>query len=203
MPLRRVLLWGFLVAVLLAVAVAAVWSRRWSSAAQGAPPVLFELPEFSLANRDGAAVSLASLRGEPFVASFIFTRCGGVCPRITERMIRLATLVQHPHLLRRVSFSVDPEFDTPAVLAAYARDHGIRDDRWLFLTGETGAMRALIRDGFKLAVEKTDSATEPILHSTRLVLVDRRGRVRGTYEAFEEEAIGRLLTDLRAVTRED
>lgn len=202
MPLRRVLLWGFLIAALLAVAVATIWSRRWS-AASAAPPVLFELPEFALEDRAGREVKLADLRGEPFVASFIFTRCGGVCPRITEQMIRLATLVQHPDLLRRVSFTVDPEYDTPAVLAAYAGDHGIRDDRWLFLTGEPGPMRALVHDGFKLAVENSGTAEEPIVHSTRLVLVDRRGRVRGYYEAFEEEAIGKLLSDLRAVMREN
>ncbi len=201
MPLRRILLWGFLVAALLAVAVAAVWSRRWS-AASAAPAVLFELPDFALRNRDGATVSLAQLRGEPFVAAFIFTRCGSVCPRITEQMIRLATLVQHPHLLRRVSFTVDPEYDTPEVLAAYARDHGIQDSRWLFLTGEPTAMRSLVHDGFKLAVEKSGTVEEPIVHSTRLVLVDRRGRVRGYYEAFDEEAVGKLLTDLRAVLRE-
>lgn len=201
MPLRRVLLWGFLVAVLLAVGVAALRTRTWSRASQ-APPVLFQLPEFALANRDGASVSLASLRGEPFVAGFIFTRCGGVCPRITEQMIRLATLVQHPHLLRRVSFTVDPAFDSPPVLAAYAADHGIRDDRWLFLTGEPSAVRTLVHDGFKLSVEDSGTAEEPIVHSTRLVLVDRLGRVRGYYEAFEEEAIGKLLSDLRAVMRE-
>jgi protein SCO1/2 len=200
-PLRRVVLWSLLVAALAATGVASVWSRRWS-AASAAPPVLFELPEFALQNRDGREVKLADLRGEPFVASFIFTRCGGVCPRITEQMIRLSTLVQHPELLRRVSFTVDPEYDTPAVLQAYARDHGIPDPRWLFLTGEPAAMRSLVHDGFKLAVESSGSAEEPIVHSTRLVLVDRRGRVRGYYEAFEEEAIGKLLSDLRAVSRE-
>jgi protein SCO1/2 len=201
-PLRRLLLWAFLIAVLVAVAVATVWSRRWSAAASSAPAVLFELPDFELHNRDGAAVTLTSLRGEPFIAGFIFTRCGGVCPRITEQMIRLQTLVQHPNLLRRVSFTVDPEYDTPEVLAAYARDHGIRDDRWLFLTGDPAGMRSLVHDGFKLAVEKSGTAEEPIVHSTRLVLVDRRGRVRGYYEAFDEEAIGELLSDLRAVMRE-
>ena len=201
MPLRRVLLWGFLVAVLLAVGVAALRTRIWSGDSQ-APPVLFDLPAFALTNRDGTQVDLAALRGEPFVAGFIFTRCGGVCPRITEQMIRLGTLVQHPHLLRRISISVDPEYDTAPVLAAYARDHGIRDDRWLFLTGEPVAVRALVHDGFKLSVEESGSPEEPIVHSTRLVLVDRVGRVRGYYEAFEEEAIGRLLSELRAVMRE-
>lgn len=201
MPLRRLLLWAFLIAALVAVVVATFWSRRWS-VASSAPAVLFELPDFALRNRDGATVTLASLRGEPFVAGFIFTRCGGVCPRITEQMIRLQTLVQHPSLLRRVSFTVDPEYDTPEVLAAYARDHGIRDDRWLFLTGDAAGIRSLVHDGFKLAVENSGTAEEPIVHSTRLVLVDRRGRVRGYYEAFEEEAIGKLLSDLRAVMRE-
>lgn len=202
--LRRRALWAVLLAVVTAVVVATAWSRRWGTTGGAAPPVLGEVPDFAFTERDGSTVQRADLAGAPWIASFIFTRCAGPCPRITEQMARIGGLVQHPELLRRVSFSVDPEYDTPAVLTAYARAHAIAPaaaSRWLFLTGPAPAVQALVRGGFKLAVESVAGA-DSILHSTHLVLVDGRGRVRGYYDAFDEEAVGRLLKDLRAVLRE-
>ncbi len=204
-PLYRRAAWALLVAVLVALAVAAIWSRRWGGSGAGGPPVLGEVPDFAFTERDGSRVGRADLAGSPWIAAFIFTRCGGVCPRITEQMIHLGKLFQHPELVRRVSFTVDPEYDTPQVLTAYARDHGIAPastSRWLFLNGPEKELQSLVRGGFKLAIEGGGGPDEPILHSSRLVLVDARGRVRGYYDAFDEAAIGRLLEDLRLLLRE-
>lgn len=203
--LRRRAAWAVLIAVIVALAVAALWSRRWEAPGAAAPPVLGTVPDFQFTERDGSRVNRADLAGAPWIASFIFTRCGSICPRITEQMMRLGTLMQHPELVRRVSFTVDPEYDTPQVLSAYARDHGIApaaSSRWLFLNGPESELKRLVHNGFKLVVEKGDSPENPILHSSRLVLVDGQGRIRGYYDAFDEEAIGRLLQDLRALLRE-
>jgi cytochrome oxidase Cu insertion factor (SCO1/SenC/PrrC family) len=202
-PLRRLLPWAVLAAAILAVTVTAVGSRRWGKAGGAAPPPLGEVPDFSLLNRDGRSVTRADLAGRPWIAGFVFTRCGGPCPRITAQMARLGRLLPHPELVRRVSVSVDPEFDTPAVLDAYAAERGIEDPRWYFLTGPRPEVYRLVRDGFKLAVgEEGGTAHEPILHSTRLVLVDGGGRIRGYYDALDEQAVGRLLDDVRALRRQ-
>ena len=200
-PLRRRALWALLAAAFLALFVATAWSRRWGEMRPAAPPVLGSVPAFALTNRDGRAVALADLEGRPWVGSFIFTRCGGACPRITEQMVRLGALVRQSQALRRVSITVDPQYDTPPVLASYAEAHGISDPEWLFLTGKPGAIESLVREGFKLGVGEGNTPEEPIFHSTRLVLVDGGGRIRGYYDAFDEAAVGRLLDDLRAVQR--
>jgi protein SCO1/2 len=117
---------------------------------------------------------------------------------MTERMKALG-----PQLaagVRRVSVSVDPVHDTPAVLEGYARQHGAVAPDWLFLTGEEGEMRRLAVEGLKLGVAPTApndprAAEEPVTHSTRFVLVDGKGRVRGYYDAFDEGAVGKLLRD--------
>ena len=97
--------------------------------------------------------------------------------------------------LRFISFSVDPAHDTPERLFAYAAHHGA-DARWHLLTGERAALYALCQQGFRLAVgEDAASAREPIVHSVRLVLVDRAGRIRGYYEATDAQAMGRLRRD--------
>jgi protein SCO1/2 len=106
-----------------------------------------------------------------------------------------------PPDVRLVSFTVDPDYDTPEVLARYASSFSA-PGRWLFLTGGTEEMHRLSREGFKLAVDASGNpanAAEPILHSTRFVLVDGEGRIRGYYEAFDEEAMKRLERDVETI----
>lgn len=189
----RAALLAILAATLLGVGVIALRARTAT-----APAVLSTLPDFTLVNRDGRAVARADLAGEPWIASFIFTRCRGACPRLTDRMVRLGEEWRPSgRMPRRVSLSVDPDHDRPEALAEYGRRMGAADERWLFLTGERDTVYALVRQGFLLAVEPEGSLDpdEPIIHSTRLALVDGEGRLRGTYDAFDEEAIRALRRD--------
>lgn len=166
------------------------------------PPVLNDLPAFSLTERNGEEVTKSSLAGRPFVADFIFTRCSLVCPRLTARMKELEKALPTESRARLLSISVDPDYDTPEVLQRYAETWHIAGDRWLLATGERGAIRDLVRRGFLLPVEEQPEIREmPILHSSRFALVDAQGRLRATYEAFEEDALERLLADLAALER--
>jgi len=198
--LLRLLLWAVLVAALVAVAGAAAWSR-WG-ARREPPPVLGEVPPFSLVNRDGRTVTRGDLAGSPWIADFVFTRCAASCPMMTDRMARLAKdldLGEPGARLHLVSFTVDPGHDTPAVLAGYA-DRYKAPPNWLFLTGPQEAIHHLSRDGFKLAVAPAGGpADEPILHSARFVLVDAQGRIRGYYDGFDRESVEKLEGDLRAL----
>jgi protein SCO1/2 len=175
----------------------------WRLSRQVPPPaVITALPPFALVERDGSTVALADLAGAPWVADFVFTRCAVYCPRLTARMKELRQSL--PPRVRSVSFSVDPDHDTPEVLAEYARRWEIEGRDWLFLTGERAAMWKLVREGFLQPVEETpEVVASPILHSNRFVLVDSRGRMRGLYDAFEEGAFDRLLADLAAVEAEE
>ncbi|MCG8459908.1 MAG: SCO family protein, partial [Holophagales bacterium] len=150
--LRRLLLllWIFLGAM--AVLAVAWRSSRLSDARSAASlPVVKEAPAFSLQNRDGSTVDLARLEGKPWVADFIFTSCPGICPMLTEKMSQLAAELPADEV-QLVSFSVDPETDTPEVLQEYAqkRDAG---DNWLFLTGPTEEMYSVVREGFLLVLD--------------------------------------------------
>ena len=197
MNVRRGLLWGFLVAALLAVGGAAVWQLVTGPEP---PPVVGEVPDFTLVNRDGQTIRRADLAGAPWIADFIFTRCGASCPMMSLRMARLEKGLPDDLGVRFVSFSVDPEHDTPKVLEDYAQSLGA-PGRWLFLTGDKAQIHRLSRDGFKLALDDTMpvSPDEPILHSTRFVLVDGQGKIRGYYEAFDEPSLERLVKDLEAI----
>jgi protein SCO1 len=156
----------------------------------------YPLPDFSLTDQTDRTVSLADLKGKVWVADFIFTNCGGTCPVMTEKMRRLQQAL--PAEIRMVSITVDPARDTPKALAAYAEEHGASRDRWLFLTGDKQALYDLCLKGFKLPVDDSGgTVAEPIAHSTRFVLVDKQGEIRGYYGAMEEEDMKRLAADAK------
>ncbi len=172
----------------------------WWSGRKPAPalPVMGTLPAFTLTDRSGATVTPATLAGRPWIADLVFTRCQLSCPRMTARMASLGPRL--PSGVRRVSVSVDPQHDTPQVLNDYAKLHQAEAPDWLFLTGAEAEMRRLAVEGLKLGVAPADpsdprAAQEPVTHSTRFVLVDGAGRVRGYYDAFDDGALGRLLRD--------
>ncbi len=196
MPLRRGLLWGFLVTALMVVAAATLiqWLRRPEPL-----PVYGKLPAFSLVNRDGRTIRLEDLAGAPWVADFIFTRCPASCPMLSARMSRLDRSLPRDVDVLLVSVSVDPAYDTPEVLERYAKKLQA-PERWLFLTGEREDVRRLSIEGFKLGLDMDPppgmAGPEPILHSTRFVLVDGEGQIRGYYEAFDEASTEKLRKDL-------
>ena len=163
------------------------------------PPRLFVVPPFTLVERSGRPATLDALRGRPWVADFIFTRCAGVCPAMTARMAALrARLADAP--VRFVSFTVDPANDTPEVLARYAAAAGASAD-WWFVTGPMRDLHALSTQGFKLAAMENapgaETADGPFLHSSKFVLVDAEGAIRGYYDSEDAAAVRVLEADAR------
>ena len=150
-------------------------------------PVIGPVADFSLTNQSGHVVTLADLRGHPWVADIVFTRCGGPCPRMTKQMESLQTALRSDSQARLVTLTTDPEFDTPAVLNQYAARFNANAERWHFLTGAKTEIAALGRDSLKLTAiakppEERADAKDLFIHSTIFVVVDKQGRLRGAFE---------------------
>jgi protein SCO1 len=159
------------------------------------------VPPFQLVNQNGRAFSSGQLAGKIWIADFVYTSCPGPCPMISSRMSELQKPLEQTDV-HLVSFSVDPEKDTPEVLRGYAEKLQADPKRWDFLTGSKSAIYRLSHDGFKLAVsDGGDEAGIPV-HSTRMVLVDRHGEIRGYYDATEADAVTKLLADTSHLLRE-
>ena len=166
-----------------------------------APKPVLELPAYTLTDHHGKPFGAADLRGKPYIADFVFTSCPSVCPRLTKRMVEVQKRTEDlGGSLRLVTFSVDPENDTPEVLAAYARKYGADEARWTFLTGPLGEVETVVLRGFKIAMGKKET-TEGILeifHGERFVLVDGEGKLRGFYDA-DDKGIEAIVRDARLV----
>jgi cytochrome oxidase Cu insertion factor (SCO1/SenC/PrrC family) len=163
--------------------------------------------DFSLIERSGRMVSRADLRGKVWVASFLFTRCCTGCPQVSATLAQLQKELQGQTEVILVSFSVDPEHDTPQVLKDYANEWGADPERWLFLTGKQDDIYRLSKNSFHLGVEQTvGPARTPgneVTHSTRLMVVDRRGRIRGAgFDGTNAEELSRLRQRIDALLRE-
>jgi len=188
--------------ILLAVAVgiAALMVLQKRGSRTQALPVYGTVPEFSLIAEDGRTMALDDLRGRIFVVDFIFTRCAGTCPMMSRQMQVLQKEFADLTDIRLVSVTVDPEYDTPEVLRTYAHQYGASPDTWIFLTGEKSSIHRLAQQGFRLGVsDEGGTAAEPIIHSTKFVLVDRQGRIRGYYDGTEEESVKDLVKDIKVL----
>ena len=158
-------------------------------------------PVFELIERSGQTVHSRDLQGKIWLASFTFTRCLGVCPVMNARAKQIQDAVlQMPGFedVMLVSFTVDPENDTPQVLAARAKQLEADVSRWLWLSGPQRKIWAVASQGFKLAVEADPDNTDmPIAHSSKFVIVDRDGRIHGYYDSLDPSAVDMVLNEIR------
>lgn len=167
-------------------------------------PRLFEVPNARLVAETGKPHALGANKGYVTVYDFIFTNCAASCPVMTGTMRRITSKVPKDAPVRFVSISVDPQRDTPAVLADYAKK--VRnDDRWTFLTGDRDAIVALSVDGFKLAANTGGTpqpGAEPLLHSSKFAVADKDGWIRGYYDSDEADAADHVAATINDLVRE-
>ena len=171
-------------------------------------PILAEIPAFTLVDQTGSEFPSSELDGKVWVASFLYSTCPGPCPRIVGRLSEIDRRLAGESAFRMVSFTVDPEADTPEVLGIYGKTHAILPSRWKLLTGAPDEQLDLIRRGFMMPVQRSEGLTEEqikesgaVIHSVRLVLVDGLGRMRAYYDSGDPDEVERLIGDARRLLR--
>lgn len=185
------LLWIVAVAAMVSVVAMQWWGRDRGSA----QAFSIFAPTFTLTDQLGRSVTTDDLKGRPWVADFIFTQCASACPLMTRRLASVQTTISPQ--VRFVSFSVDPDHDTPPVLLAYAKQYGADLDRWLFLTGPKDQLFSAIQ-GMKVSlIPATDG--NPIEHDVHYLLMDSAGRLRGAYDSRVPGEVDRLVSDANAL----
>lgn len=160
--------------------------------------------DFSLTDQLGRTVTRDSLRGQPWVAGFIFTRCITSCPQVTRAMKELADRTKSQNI-QLISITVDPDHDTVDVLREYAQTYDADPSRWRFLTGEHETIYQLIQTSFLQQVAETPAEKRrpgfEFIHTNNLMLVDAAGVVRGKFNSLHPDQMALLrrgLTQLLA-----
>ncbi|MBK8575393.1 MAG: SCO family protein [Elusimicrobia bacterium] len=200
---RRFLLAGAGLAIGLIFLGGSLWN--WIAARRAGPEALGHVPDFTLpaATANGpTTLALADLRGHPWVADFIFTRCGGPCPLMSAKMAELQKVL--PNNVRLITFTVDPDRDDQTVLAEYARRFEADPARWFFLRADKPTLYKLVFEGFKLPMMEDPAAESGfrVIHSTKFVLVDGQGRIRQYFESSNDGMARRMADAASALMRE-
>ena len=201
------ILWTVLAVALIGIGIYALndWLPQELKTPTRTLSALGIVPDFTLTKQDKTPLSLKDLKGKIWVADMIFTNCEGTCPMLTAAMANLQqSLVKKNTGVQLVSFSVDPNNDTPEVLTDYAKHYGADIRTWSFLTGPVATIYSLAKNGFKLTLDSANADTkEPIVHSERLVLIDRQGIIRGYYDGTADDMQSKILTDIGDLMREE
>lgn len=159
-----------------------------------AMPVM-PVPAFSLTDQEHQLFTLNDLKGKVWIADFIFTTCTGPCPLLTQKMSQLAKQLSNPDI-QFVSFSIDPDTDTPAVMKAYKAKFS-DDPRWHFLTGPDNATYNIAKALKLPAVPATGD--NPIFHTTKFTLISPAGDVAGYYDYNDPAELTKLASDARSL----
>ncbi|TAE30052.1 MAG: SCO family protein [Cytophagales bacterium] len=161
------------------------------------------VPGFRLTNQDGAITDSSVIKGKVHVASFFFTRCGTICPKISSQLTRVQDVFRDKPDIVFLSYSVDPVNDQPAQLKEYAKRYNAIPGKWYFLTGDKAQIYTLAQRGYFLPVVdhgvSYDKPDETFIHSEKLVLVDKRGQIRGFYDGTDKEDVDRLILETRVL----
>ena len=161
--------------------------------------------DFALTTQTGEPITGADLDGRIHVASFFFARCDDLCPLLVSRLRAVqAALADHPAALL-VSYSVAPAHDSVDVLARFGEEQGVDPARWKLVTGDPAVIYRLARESYFADDDRLDASRSPaelFLHTEKVLLVDRAGRLRGVYNGSMRFEIAKLLADVETLSRE-
>ena len=164
--------------------------------------IYHQISDFRLIDQQGDSIGLPADTAQITIVNFFFTRCKTVCPIVNSQMNRVVQVYHKNPLVRFYSISVDPNFDSSAILAKYASTYSAKPDKWHFLTGQKAVIFNLARKDFLLDVMDADDSTS-VGHSSMLVLVDPKKRIRGYYDGTNKEQVDKLIDEVKVQIAEE
>ncbi|SDJ75774.1 SCO family protein [Sediminibacillus albus] len=158
----------------------------------------YEVEPFEFTNQDGETVTKEDLEGKFWVADMIFTNCETVCPPMTANMARLQDKLQKAGLdVHLISFSIDPENDSPEALKQYSKERGGEFDNWDLLTGyQFEDIKKFAVNSFKALVQDLDESDQ-FLHATSFYLVSPEGKAIKKYDGTKAAEMDTIVEDIK------
>lgn len=162
-----------------------------------------KIAPFTLTNQNGNTVTQNDYEDKIYVADFFFTTCQTICPIMTEHMVEIQKELATDTLVKLLSHTVIPNYDTPKVLKAYALEKGVDDTRWNLVTGSQEEIFTLARKSY-LAVKDIPGTEDDLdmVHTENFMLIDKKKQIRGYYDGTDDDAIKQLLEDIDILKQE-
>lgn len=155
---------------------------------------------FEFVNQDSAIVTNATFDNKVYVADFFFTSCPTICPRMKTQMLRVYEAFNESEEVAILSHTIDPEYDSVALLADYAARLGVSSDVWHFVTGDKDKIYDIAERSYMVEADADEQAPGGFIHSGAFLLVDKNGRIRGVYDGTIPEQVDLLIKDIKKLT---
>ncbi|WP_158975279.1 SCO family protein [Cellulophaga sp. L1A9] len=153
--------------------------------------------DFSLTNQNGEIITNETYKDKIYIADFFFTTCPTICPIMTDNMGTIQKEILEDDEVMLLSHSVTPEIDSVAQLKAYAIKKGVVDRKWNLVTGDKKQIYDLARKSYMAVKTVGDGGPFDMIHTENFMLIDKKRRIRGTYDGTNPEEIKKLLEDLK------
>jgi protein SCO1 len=168
----------------------------------GIDTVYHTIAPFSFVDQDSSIITNDTFRDKIYVADFFFTTCRTICPIMKTQMLRVYEATSEMPDVLILSHTIDPEYDTVALLHDFANRLGVESKRWHFVTGVKDTIYKIAQTSYFATA--MDDKTEPdgFIHSGAFLLIDKKQRIRGKYDGTKEEDVNRLIVDIKRLRRE-
>lgn len=165
------------------------------------PNISGDVPDFNFTTQDNKQMKQVDLEGEWWITYFMYTNCTQVCPTTTPNMVSLQDSLQELEIdVQIISFTVDPEYDTPKILSEYAEEYQADLSNWTFLTGyDFEDIKDVSKKSFETQLSEGSPGEVQFSHSTNFFLVDPEGNPVKKYDGMGTEELNILIEDLKKV----
>jgi protein SCO1 len=169
---------------------------------QGSDTIFHTIGKFKLVDQDSVIITNETLRNKIYVADFFFTSCRTICPIMKTQMFRVYESIENDPEVLLVSHTIDPEYDTVALLHDYAERLGVKSNKWHFLTGNKDSIYYLAQTSYFATAMEDESQPDGFIHSGAFLLIDKKGRIRGKYDGTKEAEVNKLLKDIEILKKD-
>jgi len=169
---------------------------------KGTDTIYHTIPAFRFIDQDSNVVTNANFDNKIYVADFFFTSCRTICPIMKTQMLRVYDSIQHNPDVLLLSHTIDPKYDTVALLHDFAERLGVKSNKWHFVTGDRDSIYRVAQTGYFATAMEDKSEPDGFIHSGAFLLIDKERRIRGKYDGTKDEDVNRLLRDIRRLRKE-
>lgn len=160
------------------------------------------IPDFSFVDQDSAVITGKTFDNKIYVADFFFTSCRTICPIMKTQMLRVYDSIKNNSNVLLLSHTIDPEYDTVALLHDFAERLSVKSDKWHFVTGVKDSIYHIAQTGYFATAMEDKSEPDGFIHSGAFLLIDKEKKIRGKYDGTKEEEVNRLLGDIERLEKE-
>jgi protein SCO1/2 len=170
--------------------------------ANGADTVFHTIAPFRFVDQDSAIITNESFGGKIYVADFFFTTCRTICPIMKTQLLRVYEATREMPDVLILSHTIDPEYDTVALLRDFARRLGVESKKWHFVTGPRDSIYKIAQTSYFATAMADRTEPDGFIHSGAFLLIDKARRIRGKYDGTKEDDVNRLIRDISILGKE-